>query len=184
MPAKAVYRALLYFYPAAFRHEYGDQMLAMFSDQLRETPGRRLGLWLRAAMDVLTVAPREHSHVILQDVRYALRTLAARPSFAVVALLSLVLGIGANTAIFTLWNRILHASLPGVRNPGELAILSDPRTSGMWSGRMSFGEDGARFWLSYGEFQALRDRNRSFTGVMASQSNFWGWSFRVGSGET
>ena len=184
MPAKAVYRALLYFYPAAFRHEYGDQMLAMFSDQLRETPGRRLGLWLRAAMDVLTVAPREHCHVILQDVRYALRTLAARPSFAIVALLSLVLGIGANTAIFTLWNRILHASLPGVRNPGELAILSDPRTSGMWSGRMSFGEDGARFWLSYGEFQALRDRNRSFTGVMASQSNFWGWSFRVGSGET
>src|SRR5438132_1407169 len=79
--AKSVYRALLYCYPAAFRSEYGDQMQLLFGEQLGEA--RRNGvlrtgaLWLDAARDAVTVAPKEHFHVIHQDLRYAFRTMAA-----------------------------------------------------------------------------------------------------------
>src|SRR5262245_15227760 len=129
--SRAVYRALLRVYPAAFRHEYGGQMFLVFDEQLGEArrSGGRLqlaALWLRPAWDALTVAPREHGHVIRQDLRYALRGMAARPGFTAVAVLSLALGLGANTAIFGLWNGLLHAPLPGVTAPEQLVILTDP----------------------------------------------------------
>jgi DNA-binding PadR family transcriptional regulator len=79
------YRILLHCYPAAFREEYGNQMRLIFAEQLGEA--RRSGavpaevaLWAQAAFDALTVAPKEHWHVILQDLRYALRTTAATPA--------------------------------------------------------------------------------------------------------
>ena len=59
---------------------------------------------------------------ILADLRYALRGLRRSPLFAIVAILSLALGIGANTAIFTLIDQILLRKLP-VKNPDELVML-------------------------------------------------------------
>jgi predicted permease len=184
--ATAAYQALLRFYPAAFRHEYGDQMLLVFVEQLGEArrSGRRelAALWIRAAWDALTVAPSEHGHAMRQDLRYAVRTMAAQPGFAVVAALSLALGIGANTAIFGLWNGVLHASLPGVREPEGLVMLSDPDQSGSWTGRWNGRTDGPRAWLSFGEFEELRDRARSFAALMASQSGLGTWQVRVEDG--
>jgi predicted permease len=184
MSAKTVYRALLYCYPAAFRHEYGDEMLGMFTAQLgeaRRTGGRlrAAGLWLQAAADALTTAPKEHGHVIFQDLRYALRAMAARPGFTAVAILSLALGIGANTAIFSLWNGVLNASLPAVQRPEELVMLSNPNEGGSWTGRLR----GVRNWLTYGEFEDLRDRAGSFSALMASQSGLETWQIRVESGQ-
>jgi predicted permease len=60
---------------------------------------------------------------IWQDMRYGLRQLRRSPGFTVVAVLSLALGIGANTAIFSLINGILYKSLP-VRNPHELRVIN------------------------------------------------------------
>jgi len=182
--AKAVYRALLYCYPAAFRQEYGNQMLSMFTEQLGEVrrTGSRLeqaALWVRATLDALTIAPKEHWHVIVQDLRYALRIMAASPSFAAVAILSLALGIGANTAIFSLWNGVLHSSLPGVYKPEQLVMLSNPDTAGMWHGN----SDGDRDWLTYSEFEQLRDHVDAFSVLMASESSLDRWQVRFKGGE-
>jgi putative ABC transport system permease protein len=172
MRAKTIYRALLHCYPAAFRHEYGNQMVLMFAEQLDEA--RRTGhrfeqavLWVRAALDTIAVAPKEHFHVILQDLRYASRMMAATPAFTAVAILSLALGIGANTAIFSLWNGVLHSPLPVVQKPEQLVMLTDPDEGGMWTGRV----DGPRSWLTYGEFEQLRDHAECFSALMASQSS-------------
>jgi len=179
MRGQAVYKALLRCYPAAFRDEYGSQMSLMFAEQLGEArrTGRPLepaALWGHAAWDALTIAPKEHWHVIFQDIRFALRSITARPGFAAVAILSLALGIGANTAIFSLWNGLLHASLPMVRHPEQLVILTDPESEGMMHGTSR----GERTWLTYTEFEQLRDRVGSFSTVMASQSSLSRWQIR------
>jgi hypothetical protein len=113
-----------------------------------------------------------------RDLRYAWRSLSAAPRFAIVAVLSPALGIGANTAIFSLWNGLLHASLPLVQKPEQLVMLSSPDDSGSWTGRV----DGVRKWLTYEEFEQLRDHAEGFSGMMASQSSFDAWQVRIDDG--
>jgi len=95
-------------------------------------------------------------HTLFEDVRYGLRMLARSPGFTAVVILTLALGIGANTAIFSMVNAVLLKSLP-VDKPGELVVLkySDPQ-----SGQLN--ED-----FSYPMYQAIRDKNGSFSGVLA-----------------
>jgi predicted permease len=154
-------------------------MFLMFAEQMGEArrTGRPLeaaALWGHAAWDALTIAPREHWHVIFQDIRFALRSMAAQPGFAAVAILSLALGIGANTAIFSLWNGLVHAPLPLVRHPEQLVMLTDPESSGMWHGN----SQGERTWLTYTEFEQMRDEAGSFSAVMASESSLDPWQVR------
>ena len=184
MRAAAIYHALLRCYPAPFRDEYGDEMYLTFAEQLNDArrtgrPLRQALVWIEAAGDVLTVAPKEHAHVLFQDLRYAFRTMAARPAFTAVAILSLALGIGANTAIFSLWNGVLHASLPVVQRPDELVILTDPSEAGLWRGTWNGRTDGPRDWLTYTEFEQLRDRADVFSGLMATQSSISTWQVRA-----
>ena len=115
---------------------------------------------------------------VRQDVASALRGLRKSPAFAGVAIVSLALGIGGNTAIFSLWNGLLHSPLPGVRNPQELVILSNPAESGSWTGRVN----GIRSWLTYGEFEQLRDQAGSFSALMATQSSLNEFQARVDGG--
>lgn len=60
----------------------------------------------------------------MQDIRLAIRHLLARPSFSVVAILTLALGIGANTAVFTVFNAVLLAPLPYTQ-PDRVVILNE-----------------------------------------------------------
>ena len=183
MGTSAIYRALLRCYPGPFRQEYGKQMQLMFDEQLRHASHRggyraQAVLWARAVIDALKVAPVEHGHVLGQDLRYAVRTMAARPGFTATALLSLALGIGANTAIFNLWNGVLHASLPMVAQPGQLVMLTNPDESGSWTGGWNGRTDGPRSWVTYEEFGQLRDQADRFSSMMASQSNLSTWQIR------
>src|SRR5271154_4728457 len=100
---------------------------------------------------------------MMQDIRYALRQLRRTPAFTVTAVLTLALGIGANTAIFTVFNQVLLRMLP-VQKPQELVQLS---YVGSNMGRMNvFGGDSTDYF-SYPMYKDLRDKNTVFSGMIA-----------------
>ncbi len=84
---------------------------------------------------------------LFRDIRYALRQLSANPGFASVAILSLALGIGANTAIFTLIDHVMLRLLP-VSHPEELTVIRGIR--------------------SYPQFEQVRDRNQVFSATIGT----------------
>jgi predicted permease len=95
---------------------------------------------------------------LVQDVRYGLRTLRKSPGFTAVAVLSLALGIGANTAIFSLLDPILLRLLP-VKDPEQLVVLSRVNQ------RSEHGH-----WFSYPMYEQLRARTQAFSGIFATNS--------------
>src|SRR5690349_5440033 len=94
---------------------------------------------------------------LLQDLRYAVRTLAKAPGFAAVAILTLAIGIGANTAIFSAVDTVLLKPLP-FPNGDRLVQVS------------TAGFEGAHFAVSYADVADLRRLTDVFSGVGASTS--------------
>jgi len=90
-----------------------------------------------------------------QDVRYSLRMIAKAPGFAAIAILTLALGIGANTTIFTWINSALLNPVPGLGNPSEIVALTEGK-----SGSFPLG-------FSYPDLEAMRDGQQSFAGITA-----------------
>src|SRR5215510_5773499 len=84
---------------------------------------------------------------LLQDLRFALRILAKAPGFTAVAVISLALGIGVNTAIFSLINGVLFRPLPRVKEPAALVWFRAP--------------------ASYPDYEEFRDQNDVFSGISA-----------------
>jgi predicted permease len=103
---------------------------------------------------------------VLKDVRYAVRTLLKQPAFTLIAVITLGLGIGANTAIFTLLNAVVVKSLP-VTNPQELVLFTDTSSEGT-----SNGDPGTEQWkrFSYASYQYFRDHDQNYQGLSAFRS--------------
>jgi hypothetical protein len=97
-----------------------------------------------------------------QDLRLAVRAFVKNPAFTLVVVLTLALGIGANTAIFTLMDQVLLRLLP-VEDPERLVILDGP---GSASGS-THSHYNTLTPLSHPMFEGLRDRNAVFDGVLA-----------------
>ncbi len=108
---------------------------------------------------------------IWQDIRFGTRMLAKHPGFTAIAVLTLALGIGANTGIFTILRQVVLQRLP-VPHPEQLVLLYSP---GPKQGHVSSDESGApgdegAESFSYPMYANLRDRNSVFTGLAAKDT--------------
>src|SRR5271165_109280 len=114
-------RLLLRLYPASFRDDYEREILLVFRKQLlleKRMPGRVVCLGVAAA-GILLDAPQEHLSMLIADVKYALRTFLRNPWFTFVALATLALGIGVNSALFSVVKSVMLESLP-YKRPEQL----------------------------------------------------------------
>jgi predicted permease len=100
-----------------------------------------------------------------QDLRYSVRMLARSPVFTLVAVGSLALGIGANTAIFSLMDVVMLRSLP-VDDPGQLVLFGQARAAGSTDSL----PDGSRDLFSYLFYRDFSQKNKVFSGVAAIDS--------------
>jgi putative ABC transport system permease protein len=115
------YRALLRLYPAGFRAEYRHELSAAFAERTREFSGPLAPLLIAfaAIADVVPNALAVHWDILRQDLRYAARSLRRTPGFAITAILVVALGVGANTAAFSLADFVLVRPL-AFREPERL----------------------------------------------------------------
>ncbi|HEY2459227.1 MAG TPA: ABC transporter permease [Candidatus Acidoferrum sp.] len=114
---------------------------------------------------------------LLQDLHYALRHLRGNPGFAAVAILTLALGIGANTSIFTLLNTVMLTRLP-VGHPEQLVLfhwMSHSKGPFVWNSSSSYGGCGmtdpgsgnSNCSFSFPDFNNFRNHSQSFQGIVA-----------------
>jgi putative ABC transport system permease protein len=157
--ADALYRTLLLAYPGEFRSEYGREMIRVFRNRYRDHRAEGgvtgvLTFWFDAVTDVILTAPGEHMEVLWRDLLYACRVMRQLPTFTIVAVVALALGIGANSAIFSVVNGIMLKPLP-YKEPRQLVWVSGANLPGGINDESASGPD----------FLDWRSRNRSFDGL-------------------
>ena len=158
--------------PPDFRWEHGNEMVFVFSKRLGRAREGSLGAVARLlvieALDLIGAVGREWLSEFLrrgtrhrrgnwmgtlaQDIRYGIRALLRRPGFTVVAVATIAVGIGANTAIFTVVDAVLFRALP-FEGADRLALV--------W-GRSTLPNSFGRSWSSYPDFQDFLETQESF----------------------
>ena len=170
-----LYRALLRLYPVAFRHAYGDDLFDAFATRYQRQSTNPLRFWTFHLRDFARSLVREHwdarnkrlnrssnqderpTHLmkerimgtLLQDLRYAARSFKRNPVFTAVVVLTLGLGIGLNTAIFSVVRGVLLRPLP---------YAESDQLMWMW-GTFSGGNSAS---ISPPDFLDYRDQNEAF----------------------
>jgi putative ABC transport system permease protein len=184
------YRLLLLAFPADVRREFGDDMAIMFAKQIHETRQRRsslVRLWMRAIADALVNGGGERFNsggrwraargearrwrwwmqAFQQDVKYAFRVLAKQPGVTFVAILTLALGIGANSAIFSAVNAVLLRPLP-YEDPDRLMTVWEKRPAeGVMDNVVSPADyvDWAKMNTSFDGMAAMTTTSADLTGA-------------------
>ena len=153
------FRMLLRLLPAEFRGDYGPEMEQVFTEQRAEAErhGDKMGiwrLWWETAKGIFTTAPREHLSMLRQDAGFALRMMRKNLGFTIAAIVVLGLGIGANTAIFSVVNAVLLKPLP--YEHGERLLLLNQRSA----------RAGGVGRSSVPELNDYRRQNRSLDGIV------------------
>ena len=97
-------------YPKDFRDEFGGEMTRLYRDRRKDE--RWSSLWCSLLVDLARTAPSEHLSMLKQDVRHAWRSLRRTPVVIATAVLTLALGIGASTAVFSVVHAVLLRPLP------------------------------------------------------------------------
>ncbi len=160
MTSERWFRRVLRLLPLDFRADYGDEMARVFSEQRREARGimGMLGVWFETIGALLAIGPREHAAQLAQDVRYALRGMRRSAAFVTVAIFTLALGIGANTAVFSVVDAVLLQPLP-YANPRSLVAVWN-----RWDGSPAAG-------LSNPEYLDYAEQSRSMTIAASAATN-------------
>jgi putative ABC transport system permease protein len=146
--------------PAEFRGDYGPEMEQVFAEQRAAAlrSGDKMGilrLWWETAKGIFTTAPSEHWSMLKQDTGFAMRMMRKNLGFTIAAIIVLGLGIGANTAIFSVVNAVLLKPLPFEH--GERLLMLSQRTVP--------GGDGVGR-SSVPELTDYRAQNRTMDGIV------------------
>jgi putative ABC transport system permease protein len=163
------FRRLLTLLPFDMRSDYGGEMERVFREQRREAAEHGgtgvIRVWGENVRDILAIGPREHFHQLGQDVRYALRGMRRNIGFVAVAIVTLALGIGANTAIFSIVDAVMLRPLPYADADRLVAVWN--RWDGSPSAALSDPE-----YLDYSE----QSRTMTFAAMAANSVNVAGSS--------
>jgi putative ABC transport system permease protein len=158
--SQRLFRALVRVLPFDFRTNYEGEMEGVFREQQREAEERggfleALKLWKETIVGIFATAPREHWQILTGDCGYAIRMMRKNLWFSLVAILTLALGIGANTAIFSVVHAVLLRPLPYPRGQELVFIRQQEKKLGI---------EDAQF--SVPEIMDYRAQNRTLAGLV------------------
>jgi putative ABC transport system permease protein len=156
--ADRAFRFLLRFFPPEFRGDYGREMEAMFREQRRDSQENKVGLfrlWGETIVGIFRTAPGEHIEMFRQDGGFALRMMGKNKGFTALVICILALGIGANTAIFSVINGVLLRPLPYADGNRLVSIDQTAPKSGQ----------GNQFF-SVHEIEGIREQSKTLESVV------------------
>ncbi|MHB8656078.1 MAG: ABC transporter permease [Terriglobia bacterium] len=157
--AERSFRALLRILPFDFRVDFDTEMEQVFREQRKDAESQGmmglLRLWWETIVGIFTTAPREHWTMLRQDTRYALRMMRKNPGYTAVAVATLALGIGTNTAMFSVINATLLRPLP-YREGQQLVVIRQQAPKA----------NVADMRFSVHEVEDYRSQNQSLSGLV------------------
>ena len=146
-----IYRGLAEAFPHEFKMAYGDEMVQAGEETMQQIARRHgVGGMARLIGDAALRLPLEYASEIGQDLRYAARSLKKSPGFALVGIVSMGLGIGLTTTIYSSGWSMITRTLPGVANAKRLVTAEKP--------------------LSYYYIEQFREQKSLFAGVAAVET--------------